>query len=293
MPFPQDENPAKFLDDFPNAVCLVSLYGQICNWTKIPFLFELTEYFLFSKILNFFRWTGSCLAIQCYQCGAEVGEDSFPCDIFVKAPMWRQFEVECPASPPHLCGKTITHYDDGSESSKFLQKSISPYCHVDYLLQRTCQSFWWRMKFRSTSTSYSINIISTIFFLSFSHHCGMTGEVRGCAPAENAFQVPNRIGCGRDADSSTDQTTFCLCGTDLCNGASRLSAHILPWPMTKLSTLSLAVFMLNFLILRTFLFSWRAQHIEKSHFCGGFSVLFLFFWRDKKTINVCTISMLA
>lgn len=139
----------------------------------------------------------SCLAIQCYQCGAEVGEDSFPCDIFAKAPMWRQFEVECPASPPHLCGKTITHYDDGSESS----------------------------------------------------------EVRGCAPAENAFQVPNRIGCGRDDDSSTDQTTFCLCGTDLCNGASRLSAHILPWPMTKLSTLSLAVFMLNFLILRTFLFS--------------------------------------
>ncbi|XP_046653713.1 uncharacterized protein LOC124344240 [Daphnia pulicaria] len=136
----------------------------------------------------------SCLGIHCYQCGVEDAENAFPCHIFAKAPMWHQFEVECPASPPHLCGKTITHYDDGTESS----------------------------------------------------------EVRGCAPAENAYEVPNRIGCGRD--DGADRTVFCLCGTDLCNGASRLSADVLPWSMTKL-TLPLALLMLNFLILRTFSYS--------------------------------------
>lgn len=73
----------------------------------------------------------------------------------------------------------------------------------------------------------------------------MIGEVRGCAPAENAFQVPNQMGCGRD--DGTDQTIFCLCGTDLCNGANRLSA----FPSITFSF----VLVLNFLILHTFLFS--------------------------------------
>lgn len=109
----------------------------------------------------------------------------------------------------------------------------------------------------------------------------MTGEVRGCAPAENAYEVPNRIGCGRD--DGADKTVFCLCGTDLCNGASRLSADVLPWSMTKL-TLPLALLMLNFLILRTFPYSWRPK--KKITFLW----LFLFSY---VIINVCTISLVA
>ena len=74
--------------------------------------------------------TGSgCLAISCYQCGSLDG-DALPCDIFTKAPMWRQFQVECP--PDHLCAKSITtHYDndngDGTTSqTSTSQSSISP-----------------------------------------------------------------------------------------------------------------------------------------------------------------------
>lgn len=69
--------------------------------------------------------TGNTLGISCYQCGAEDGESALSCDIFAKAPMWRQFEVECPASPRHVCGKTITHHDDATEPSKNLLPSIS------------------------------------------------------------------------------------------------------------------------------------------------------------------------
>ncbi|KAK4021961.1 uncharacterized protein LOC116919097 [Daphnia magna] len=147
----------------------------------------ITQYFCTALFVLSACFPRGCLSIQCYQCGAQDGDATLSCDIFVKAPMWRQFEVECPTSPAHLCGKTITHYEDGSEPS----------------------------------------------------------EVRGCAPAENAFQVPNRMGCGRD--DGTDQTVFCLCGTDLCNGANRL-------PALPSITFSF-VFVLNFLILRTFLSS--------------------------------------
>ena len=69
----------------------------------------------------------------------------------------------------------------------------------------------------------------------------MAGEVRGCAPAENAYQVPNRIGCGRDEDT----TVFCLCATDLCNAAAR------PTPLHSIMT-TLFLSLLLSLILLTF-----------------------------------------
>lgn len=134
---------------------------------------------------------------------------------------------------------------------------------------------FWRVRASHNLMEHEIplHLVGPINCLS-SNPLGMTGEVRGCAPAENAYEVPNRIGCGRD--DGADRTVFCLCGTDLCNGASRLSAHVLPWSMTKL-TLPLALLMLNFLILRTFSYSWRPQR-NKSHFCGFSLFLFVLTW---------------
>jgi hypothetical protein len=67
---------------------------------------------------------------------------------------------------------------------------------------------------------------------------GIEGEVRGCAAAENAYQVANSVGCGHSG-----HTVLCLCDTYLCNGS------LCP---TSIS-LSLLTFCLIFVYFNTFL----------------------------------------
>ena len=51
--------------------------------------------------------------------------------------------------------------------------------------------------------------------LLFMFMIAIEGEVRGCAAAENAYQVANPIGCGHSG-----HTVLCLCDSYLCNGST-------------------------------------------------------------------------